>query len=147
MEVSSAKLQRIVKVPKSYIWKRFEAFKEVGSILPPPIIDKVVGESNEVGSLRFLTLGKKQKFPGQVIERLESKFDDSFLVYSIVDKSCLPVRNYIASLSLITFSEHETDVTLSSHWIPIGSSSDEMKSMFEGLYELMFSNIEKQYNQ
>ena len=48
MEVSSAKLHRIVKVPKSYIWKRFEAFKEVGSILPPPIIDKVVGESNEV---------------------------------------------------------------------------------------------------
>ena len=138
MEGASAKLQRIVKVPKSYIWKRFEAFKEVGSILPPPIIDKVVGESNEVGSLRFLTLGKKQKFPGQVIERLESKCDDSFLVYSIVDKSCLPVRNYIASLSLITFSEHETDVTLSSHWIPIGSSSDEMKSMFEGLYELMF---------
>jgi hypothetical protein len=48
---------------------------------------------------------------------------------------------------LITLSEEETDVTLSSHWIPIGSSSDEMKSMFEGLYELMFSNIEKQYNQ
>ncbi len=147
MEVSSAKLQRIVKVPKNYIWKRFESFKEVGSILPPPIIDQVVGESNNVGSLRVLTLGKKQKFPGQVIERLEAKLDDSFLVYSIVDDSCLPVRNYIAVLSLITLSEEETDVTLSSHWIPIGSSSDEMKSMFEGLYELMFSNIEKQYNQ
>ena len=147
MEVSSAKLNRIVKVPKSYIWKRFEAFKEVGSILPPPIIDKVVGESNKVGSLRFLTLGEKQKFPGQVIERLDSKFDDSFLVYSIVDESCLPVRNYIASLSLITLSEQETDAILSSHWIPIGSSSHEMKLMFESLYELMFSNIEKQYNQ
>ena len=147
MEVSSAKLNRIVKVPKSYIWKRFEAFKEVGSILPPPIIDKVVGESNKVGSLRFLTLGEKQKFPGQVIERLDSKFDDSFLVYSIVDESCLPVRNYIASLSLITLSEQETEAILSSHWLPIGSSSHEMKLMFEGLYELMFSNIEKQYNQ
>ena len=147
MELSSAKLQRIVKVPKNYIWKRFEAFKEVGSILPPPIIDKVVGESNDLGSLRFLTLGEKQKFPGQVIERLESKFNDSFLVYSIVDDSCLPVRNYIASLSLVMLSEEETDVILSSHWIPIGSSSDEMKSMFEGLYELMFANIEKQYNQ
>ena len=28
MEVSSAKLQIIVNVPKSYIWNRFEAFKE-----------------------------------------------------------------------------------------------------------------------
>mgnify|MGYP006872265045 CR=1 FL=1 len=67
MEVSSAKLQRIVKVPKSYIWQRFEAFKDVGSLLPTPIIDQLVGDHNEFCSLRFLTLVKKPKYPVQVL--------------------------------------------------------------------------------
>ena len=96
MIVSSAKHQRIVDVPKTYLWKRISDFKNIGALLPPPIIDEVKCESNEIGSLRYLTLGEKQKYPGQIIERLEALYNQSFFVYSIVDISCLPVRNYIA---------------------------------------------------
>ncbi|MBV44701.1 MAG: hypothetical protein CML87_02500 [Rhodobiaceae bacterium] len=145
MQVSSTKLQRIVEVPQSYFWKRLVAFKDVGSLLPPPIINKVECNSNDVGSLRHLTLGEKQRFPGKVIERLEAKYADSFFVYSIVDESCLPVKNYIATVTLKGISDTQTDISLSSHWIDRDVAPGEMKLMFDSLYELMFSNAEKQY--
>ena len=83
MIVKSANHKRIVNVPKSYLWRRMSDFKNVGSLLPPPIIDEVKCESNDIGSLRYLTLGKKQKYPGEIIERLEAMYDESFFVYSI----------------------------------------------------------------
>lgn len=145
MQVSTAKLERIVDVPKNYFWKRLIAFKDIGTLLPPPIIDKVECDSNQIGSLRFLTLGKKQRFPGKIIERLEGKFEDSFFVYSIVDQSCLPVKNYIATVSLNAVSKKQTNICLSSNWINSGAEDDEMKQMFESLYEIMLANAEKQF--
>ena len=145
MIVSSAKHQRIVNVPKAYLWKRVSDFKNVGTLLPPPIIDEVKCESNDIGSLRYLTLGKKQKYPGEIIERLEAIYDQSFFVYSIMDSSCLPVRNYIAKIILKETSEKQTEAKISSNWIDKSSSPEEMKKMFEGLYELMFLNSETQY--
>ena len=145
MIVSSAKHQRIVNVPKDYLWKRISDFKNIGTLLPPPIIDEVKCESNEVGSLRYLTLGEKQKYPGEIIERLEVEYNQSFFVYSIVDTSCLPVRNYIANITLKEISKKQTETKISSNWIDKSSSPEEMKKMFESLYELMFLNSETIY--
>tara|TARA_B100000459_G_scaffold138063_1_gene95560 strand:- start:316 stop:777 length:462 start_codon:yes stop_codon:yes gene_type:complete len=145
MIVSSAKHQRIVNVPKDYLWKRISDFKNIGTLLPPPIIDEVKCESNEIGSLRYLTLGKKQKYPGEIIERLEVKYNQSFFVYSIVDTSCLPVRNYIAAITLKDISNKKTEAAISSNWVDKSPSPEEMKKMFEALYELMFLNSETQY--
>lgn len=145
MIVSSAKLHRVVNTPKTYLWKRLSDFKNVGTLLPPPIIDKVECDSNKIGSLRYLTLGNKQKYPGKIIERLDAKYDESVFVYSIIDKSCLPVRNYIANIILNEKSGQKTEAKISSNWIDESTSPTEMKQMFESLYELMFSNAESQY--
>ena len=145
MIVSSAKHQRIVNVPKTYLWKIMSDFKNVGTLLPPPIIDEVKCESNKIGSLRYLTLGEKQKYPGEITERLEAMYNQSFFVYSIVDTSCLPVRNYIANITFKEISKKQTETKISSNWIDKSSSPEEMKKMFEGLYELMFLNSEAIY--
>ncbi len=145
MIVSSAKLHRVVNTPKTYLWKRLSDFKNVGTLLPPPIIDKVECDSNKIGSLRYLTLGNKQKYPGKIIERLDAKYDESVFVYSIIDKSCLPVRNYIANIIFNETSGQKTEAKISSNWIDESTSPTEMKQMFESLYELMFSNAESQY--
>tara|TARA_S200000501_G_scaffold299599_1_gene286419 strand:+ start:15015 stop:15461 length:447 start_codon:yes stop_codon:yes gene_type:complete len=145
MIVSSAKLHRVVNTPKTYLWKRLSDFKNVGTLLPPPIIDKVECDSNKIGSLRYLTLGNKQKYPGKIIERLDAKYDESVFVYSIIDKSCLPVRNYIANIIFNETSGQKTEAKISSNWIDESTSPNEMKQMFESLYELMFSNAESQY--
>ena len=145
MIVKSANHKRIVNVPKSYLWRRISDFKNVGSLLPPPIIDEVKCESNDIGSLRYLTLGEKQKYPGEIIERLEAMYDESFFVYSIVDNSCLPVKNYIANIEFREVSQKQTEASISSNWINKSSSPEEMIQMFESLYELMFLNAENQY--
>ena len=145
MIVKSANHKRIVNVPKSYLWRRISDFKNVGSLLPPPIIDEVKCESNDIGSLRYLTLGEKQKYPGEIIERLEAMYDESFFVYSIVDNSCLPVKNYIANIEFREVSQKKTEASISSNWIDNSSSPEEMIQMFESLYELMFLNAENQY--
>lgn len=145
MIVKSANHKRIVNVPKSYLWRRISDFKNVGSLLPPPIIDEVKCESNDIGSLRYLTLGEKQKYPGEIIERLEAMYDESFFVYSIVDTSCLPVKNYIANIEFREVSQKKTEASISSNWIDNSSSPEEMIQMFESLYELMFLNAENQY--
>ena len=145
MIISSAKLHRVVNTPKTYLWKRLSDFKNVGTLLPPPIIDKVECDSNKIGSLRYLTLGNKQKYPGKIIERLDAKYDESVFVYSIIDKSCLPVRNYIANIIFNETSGQKTEAKISSNWIDESTSPTEMKQMFESLYELMFSNAESQY--
>ena len=44
-------------------------------------------------------------------------------------------------------SEKHTEAIISSNWIDKSSSPEEMKKMFEGLYELMFLNSETQYNE
>ena len=147
MIVSSAKHQRIVNVPKAYLWKIMSDFKNVGTLLPPPIIDEVKCESNKIGSLRYLTLGEKQKYPGEITERLEAMYNQSFFVYSIVDTSCLPVRNYIANITFKEISKKQTETKISSNWIDKSSSPEEMKKMFEDLYELMFLNSETQYTE
>ena len=145
MIISSAKLHRVVNTPKTYLWKRLSDFKNVGTLLPPPIIDKVECDSNKIGSLRYLTLGNKQKYPGKIIERLDAKYDESVFVYSIIDESCLPVRNYIANIIFNETSGQKTEAKISSNWIDESTSPTEMKQMFESLYELMFSNAESQY--
>ena len=62
-----------------------------------------------------------------------------------MDKSCPPVRNYIAKITLKEISEKRTEALISSNWVDKSSSPEEMKKMFEGLYELMFLNSETQY--
>ena len=81
--------------------------------------------------MRYLTLGKKQKYPGEIIERLEAMYDESFFVYSIVDTSCLPVKNYIANIEFKEVSQKQTESSISSNWIDKSSSPKEMTQMFE----------------
>ena len=81
----------------------------------------------------------------EITERLEAMYNQSFFVYSIVDTSCLPVRNYIANITFKEISKKQTETKISSNWIDKSSSPEEMKKMFEGLYELMFLNSETQY--
>ena len=127
-----AKAKRIVNVPKSYFWKRLRAFEAIKTLLPDNILEvKLPNDfSNSIG---------------EVIERLDSFYDDSYLTYSIVDKSCLPMVNYVACVSLKEISETETEVDWCSHFKPVDASEEEVIELLSNLYYLIFDNIEKQY--
>lgn len=140
-----AKAHRIVKVPKSYFWERLRAFDLIKTLLPDNILDVKLPDnfSNSVGDVRHVYLG--DPYPGEVIERLDGCDEDSFLTYSIIDKSCLPMVNYVACVSLKEISENETDVNWVSHFKPIEASEAEVTELLSGLYSLIFDNIEDQY--
>ena len=140
-----AKAHRIVKVPKSYFWERLRAFDLIKTLLPDNILDVKLPDnfSNSVGDVRHVYLG--DPYPGEVIERLDSCYDDSYLTYSIIDKSCLPMVNYVACVSLKEVSESQTDVDWCSHFKPVDASEEEVTELLSSLYYLIFDNIEEQY--
>ena len=140
-----ARAKRIVNVPKSYFWERIRAFDTIKTLLPNNILEVKLPDdfSNNIGDTRYVYLG--DPYPGEVIERLDSCYDDSYLTYSIIDKSCLPMVNYVACVSLKEVSESQTDVDWCSHFKPVDASEEEVTELLSSLYYLIFDNIEKQY--
>ncbi len=142
-----ARAKRIVNVPKSYFWERIRAFDTIKTLLPNNILEVKLPDdfSNNIGDTRYVYLG--DPYPGEVIERLDSCYDDSYLTYSIIDKSCLPMVNYVACVSLKEVSESQTDVDWCSHFKPVDASEEEVTELLSSLYYLIFDNIEEQYQE
>ena len=142
-----ARAKRIVNVPKSYFWERIRAFDTIKTLLPNNILEVKLPDdfSNNIGDTRHVYLG--DPYPGEVIERLDSCYDDSYLTYSIIDKSCLPMVNYVACVSLKEVSESQTDVDWCSHFKPVDASEEEVTELLSSLYYLIFDNIEEQYQE
>ena len=142
-----ARAKRIVNVPKSYFWERIRAFDTIKTLLPNNILEVKLPDdfSNNIGDTRYVYLG--DPYPGEVIERLDSCYDDSYLTYSIIDKSCLPMVNYVACVSLKEVSESQTDVDWCSHFKPVDASEGEVTELLSSLYYLIFDNIEEQYQE
>ena len=67
------------------------------------------------------------------------------LTYSIVDKSCLPISNYVACVNLKDFSSNDTAVSWCGHFVGDGNTEDEIVDLLEALYNLILNNIEDQY--
>ena len=142
-----ARAKRIVNVPKSYFWERIRAFDTIKTLLPNNILEVKLPDdfSNNIGDTRYVYLG--DPYPGEVIERLDSCYDDSYLTYSIIDISCLPMVNYVACVSLKEVSESQTDVDWCSHFKPVDASEEEVTELLSSLYYLIFDNIEEQYQE
>ena len=117
-----------------------EAEAAINNILEVKLSDQF---SDSIGDVRSVYLG--DPYPGEVIERLDGYEEGLSLTYSIVDKSCLPMLNYVACVNLKEISSNETDVTWCSHFIPDGATADEIVELLESLYYLIFDNIEEQY--
>ena len=142
-----AKAHRIVQVPKSYFWNRLRAFDEIQTLLPKSITEVKLPDnfSNKIGDIRYVYLD--QPYKGEVIERLDGYLEESFLTYSIIDKSCLPMVNYVACVTLTEVSDSETDVHWCSHFVAEGAPEEEVVTMLEALYYLIYDNAEIQYKE
>jgi len=55
--------------------------------------------------------------------------------------------NYVACVTLKEVSENETDVLWCSHFKPEGASEEEVTELLSSLYNLIFDNIEIQFNE
>ncbi len=141
-----SRVKRIVKVPKSYFWKRLRAFDKIQTLLPKTIKEVKIPEnfSNSIGDVRFVYLEKV--YQGEVIERLDGIIEEKFMAYSVVDKSCLPVENYVSTVNIKEAKENYTEVDWYGHFKASEKDKEETVNMFQFNYNLICDNMEKQFN-
>ncbi len=140
-----SKVHRTVNVSKSYFWKRIRAFGDIKTLLPRTIKEVKLPEdfTNSPGDVRFVYLEKV--YQGEVIERLDGFSEESFISYSVIDKSCLPVENYVCTININYGTKDTTDIIWCGHFKADESRSDEMINAFKFNYNLICDNMEKQY--
>ena len=69
-------VNRTVKVPRPYFWKRLKAFDKIQTLLPKTIKEVKIPEnfSNSPGDVRYVYLEKV--YHGEVIERLDGFIEE-----------------------------------------------------------------------
>ena len=139
-------VNRIVKVPKSYFWKRLRAFDKILTLLPKTIKEVKIPDnfSNSLGDVRYVYLEKV--YQGEVIERLDGFIEEKYMSYSVIDKSCLPVENYVSNVNIKQASQNFTEVNWYGHFKAEKKHKDETVNMFKFNYNLICDNMEKQFN-
>ena len=139
-------VNRIVKVPKEYFWKRLRAFDKIQTLLPKTINEVKIPDnfSNSPGDVRYVYLEKV--YQGEVIERLDGFIEEKYMSYSVIDKSCLPVENYVSTVNIKQASQNYTEVDWYGHFKAEKKHKDETVNMFKFNYNLICDNMEKQFN-
>ena len=140
-------VNRIVKVPKSYFWERLRAFDKIQTLLPRTIKEVKIPDnfSNSLGDVRYVYLEKV--YQGEVIERLDGFIEEKYMSYSVIDKSCLPVENYVSNVNIKQASQNCTEVNWYGHFKAEKKHKDETVNMFKFNYNLICDNMEKQFNE
>ena len=140
-------VNRTVKVPRSYFWKRLIAFDKIQTLLPRTIKEVKIPDnfSNSPGDVRFVYLEKV--YQGEVIERLDGFIEEKYMTYSVIDKSCLPVENYVSNVNIKQASQNCTEVNWYGHFKAEKKHKDETVNMFKFNYNLICDNMEKQFNE
>tara|TARA_Y100000768_G_C23977533_1_gene683864 strand:- start:2286 stop:2735 length:450 start_codon:yes stop_codon:yes gene_type:complete len=140
-------VNRIVKVPKSYFWQRLRAFDKIQTLLPRTIKEVKIPDnfSNSPGDVRFVYLEKV--YQGEVIERLDGLIEEKYMTYSVIDKSCLPVENYVSSINIKEINQNYTEVDWYGHFRADKDKKDETVNMFQFNYNLICDNMEDQFNE
>ena len=112
-------VKRIVKVPKLYFWKRLRAFDKIQTLLPRTIKEVKIPDnfSNSPGDVRYVYLEKV--YQGEVIERLDGLIEEKYMTYSVIDKSCLPVENYVSTVSIKNTNQDFTEVDWYGHFLSL----------------------------
>ncbi len=128
-----------------YFWKRLIAFDKIQTLLPKTIKEVKIPEnfSNSPGDVRHVYLEKV--YHGEVIERLDGFIEEKFMTYSVVDKSCLPVENYVSTVNIKKTNQNCTEVDWYGHFRAHEKNREETVTMFQFNYNLICDNMEKQY--
>ena len=122
--------------------KVWELLRDFGGISrwAGPMLQSVEVEGSGVGAVRRAGL------PGglSLAERLEA-FDDRGrrLSYSIVEKSPIPVRSYLATMKVVETGANACRLDWSSTFEPDGATDEQAQKMIRGVYTNGIAGIRK----
>jgi len=137
--MSEVKVRETVAAPAAKVW---EIVRDFGGVAQwgGPAIQSCSVEGEGVGAIRHIGL------PGglAIAERLEA-FDDAArtLSYAILEKSPLPLRNYLATIRIEEAGPQACAVDWSSTFEPDGAAEEQAQAMVRGVYTGGIAGIRK----
>ncbi len=128
--MSKVAVSDTVAAPAAKVWELVRDFGGVAKWGGPAIQDCTV-EGEGIGAKRRISL------PGgiAIVERLEA-FDDAgrSLSYAIVEKSPIPVKDYLSTIRISEVGAQESRVDWESTFEPDGTSEEQAQGMVRGIY-------------
>jgi hypothetical protein len=128
--MSEVHVNEPIAAPAAKVW---ELVRDFGGVTKwgGPAIQSCAVEGAGVGAVRRIGL------PGgiAIAERLEA-FDDAgrSLSYAIVEKSPVPVRDYLSTIRIVEDGPQACRVDWSSTFEPDGASPEQAQAMVRGIY-------------
>ena len=128
--MSEVHVNEPVAAPAGKVW---ELVRDFGGVARwgGPALQSCTVEGEGVGAIRRIGL------PGglAIAERLEA-FDDAgrSLSYAIVEKSPIPVKNYLSTIRILEDGAQACRVDWSSTFEPDGAAEEQAQAMIRGVY-------------
>lgn len=137
--MSKVEVSDTVAAPAAKVW---ELVRDFGGVTQwgGPAIQSCTVEGEGIGAKRRIGL------PGglSIVERLEA-FDDAgrSLSYAIVEKSPIPVKDYLSTIRISEVGADECRVDWSSTFEPDGATEEQAQGMIRGVYTGGIAGIRK----
>jgi hypothetical protein len=137
--MAKVEVSESVAAPAAKVWALLRDFGGIAK-WAGPMLQNVAVEGSGVGAVRRAGL------PGglSLSERLEA-FDDRAreLSYSIVEKSPIPVKNYLATMKVVESGPNACRLDWSSSFEPDGATEEQAQKMIRGVYTNGIAGIRK----
>jgi hypothetical protein len=137
--MSEVQVSESIAAPAAKVW---ELVRDFGGVAKwgGPALQSCTVEGSGIGAVRRFAL------PGgmAIAERLEA-FDDAgrSLSYAIVEKSPIPVRNYLSTIRIAEQGAQACRVDWSSSFEPDGTSPEQAQAMIRGVYTAGIAGLRK----
>jgi hypothetical protein len=137
--MSEVKVSETVAAPAAKVW---EILGDFGGVTKwgGAMLQSCTVEGSGVGAVRRIGL------PGglSIVERLEA-FDapGRSLSYAIIEKSPIPVKNYLSTLKVVEAGPGASRVDWSSTFEPDGASEEQAQGMIRGVYTGGIAGVRK----
>jgi hypothetical protein len=128
--MSTVHVNEPVAAPAQKVW---EIVRDFGGVAQwgGPALQGCTVEGEGIGAVRRIAL------PGglSIAERLEA-FDDAgrSLSYAIVEKSPIPVKDYLSTIRIVEDGPQACRVDWSSTFTPDGAGEEQAQAMIRGVY-------------
>ncbi|HMM76344.1 MAG TPA: SRPBCC family protein [Gammaproteobacteria bacterium] len=138
-----ARLERTVAAPHDYCWAWLADFNALQFLHPPGNLTEFSCEGSHVGARRRARFKPEMGVEGQIVERLDVVHAPGVIVYSIVEQYPLPMRDYVAVVTMKAAGADRTHVVWEGHYTEHGLPAAQMDEMLRAFYTLFLDGIEK----
>ena len=138
-EQINVKEKIVINASSHAVWAIVGGFNALDRWHPDVAESMLIGTGKAAGDIRVLTLINNET----IVERLDSYNEDAMNFQYRIIESPLPVKNYVASVSVVSAGDHLTEVVWQSSFNAVNLSKDEVRKIISGIYITGLSSLNK----